>query len=66
MKLVLRLEHGWSSPVEYLGGKAGIVRNGRCPECFAELWIAPHGGVYCDETHDACPNCGKEWCECAD
>ena len=64
MRLVLRLQNGWSTPVQYLREQHAQVKAGVCPDCGAKLWVAPHGGVYCDAVHVACPNCGKEQCEC--
>lgn len=46
-KITFRVEGGWSEKV------LCTVANYRCPiaTCEAKLFVAPHGGVYCDNVH---------------
>lgn len=43
-KISLRTPNGWS-----YGFENGSKTN--CDLCGAKLWIAPHGGIYCDAVH---------------
>jgi hypothetical protein len=43
MKIDIRVSNGWKR----LENKSKSV----CDKCNAKLWIAPHGGKYCDSEH---------------
>ena len=44
MKITLRLKEGWSE-------KVTNKSKTNCDRCGSKLWIAPHGGLYCDNIH---------------
>lgn len=40
----LRIKSGWI--------KTQNKGKDTCDTCSAKLWIAPHGGIYCDREHE--------------
>ena len=43
MKISYRIKDGWTT------GQNKSLKH--CDKCGDPLWIAPHGGVYCDREH---------------
>lgn len=42
MDIQVRTKTGW---------RKSTSKKNRCSECGAKLWIAPHGGLYCNYLH---------------
>lgn len=49
MIINLRLKIGWKYKVKNKSKDT-------CDICKAKLWIAPHGGIYCDKIHKGVEN----------
>lgn len=45
IKISLRTKTGWLDKVDN-------DSKTNCDHCRAELWQAPHGGLYCDRVHE--------------
>jgi hypothetical protein len=45
MKISKRTQGGWTKPEE---NKSST----NCDNCNSNLYIAPHGGIFCDEIHN--------------
>lgn len=53
MKISLRLKIGWQYKVKNKSKET-------CDIDGAKLWIAPHGGIYCDKVHEPTDGTGGD------